>query len=95
MSQVAEHRAIEVDKAQQAGRNAAGEDEGHGRERSSVSMRHRSFDRFTCVAEDVPQQEDQDPGRERVQESLHGLRKAAQPRHRQAQENRGAGDRTK
>jgi len=93
--EVAEDGAVEVHKAKQAGRNATREDERHRWERSGVSVRHRGLNRFARVAEDVPEEEDQDPGRERVQESLHRLRKAAQPRHRQAQENRGAGDRPK
>ena len=45
------------------------------------------------VGEDVPEQEDEDAGRERVQESLDRLRQALHSRHGEAEENGGPGDR--
>src|SRR5947208_1533648 len=50
--------------------------------------------RIRGLAQDVPQQEDEDPRRQRVEEALRRPRQAAQARHRQAQEDRRAGDRS-
>src|ERR1700675_1420824 len=93
VSQVAEDAPVEVNKAKQAGRDPASEDQRHGRKRRAVAVREGGLDGSAGVAEDVPEEKDQDSGREGVEKTLDSFRKAAQPRHRQAQENRAAGDR--
>ena len=94
--QAAEQRTVEVDEPEQPGGDAQGEDRHHEREGPDTSVGpetyERLFHRGARVAQDVPQQEDQDPGRERIQEALDRFREPMEPRHRQAEENGGAGD---
>ena len=87
---------LEVHQPEQSGGDAQGEDRHHEREGPDTSVGpetyERLFHRGARVAQDVPQQEDQDPGRERIQEALDRFREPMEPRHRQAEENGGAGD---
>ena len=50
------------------------------------------LDRPTGVAQDVPQEEHEDAGRERVQESLHHLGQPVHARDREAEKDGGARD---
>ena len=62
-------------------------------EPSAVAVLERRLDRLDRRGEDVPEQEEQDPGRGRGEERLHRRRHAPHPGHRQAEEDRQAGDR--
>ena len=93
VAQLAEHGPVEVDEAQQPEPDSRGEDGGHGRERPALALGDRRLHRPGRVGEDVPEQEDQDPGREGVQETLDRLRKAVHARDREAEKDSSAGDR--
>src|SRR5712692_6621173 len=73
---MAEETAVEVDEAEQPRRDAQGEYDRHRRERTSVALLEGGLHRIAGVREDVPQQEDEDSGREGVQETLDGLRQS-------------------
>ena len=54
-----------------------------------VALFERSGDRSAGVTQNVPQEEDEDSCRERVQKTLNCLGNATHARHRKAKENRG------
>jgi len=56
------------------------------------ALLQRRLDRPGRVGEDVPEQEDEDAGRESVEEPLHRLRQPSHARDRKAEEYRSARD---
>ena len=88
------HPRVVVDEAQQAGREAAERERRVAEEACRQSPRgERVLDGLDRLREHVPEQEEQDPGRGRAQERLEALPDVVQPPHRQADEDREAGDR--
>ena len=53
----------------------------------------RALDRLDGSRKDVPEQEDEDPGRDGSEHRAEARRDVPQPRDRQADEDRAAGDR--
>src|ERR1700682_1033819 len=90
-SQMAEESAVEVDESEQARGDPQGEDESHGGKRWLARVDHGGLDRPSRVGQDVPEEEDEDSGRECVKKSLNRLRQASHAGDRQAEENAGAG----
>ena len=69
----AEDGAVEVHEAEQPGADSDGEDDCHRREGGAVPLLERGRDRPARMRKDVPEQEDKDAGRERVEQSLDRL----------------------
>ena len=87
-----EDGAVEIDEPEEPGADADREDDRHGGERAAVALFDRGLDRGGGVGQDVPQQEDQDAGGDRVEEALGLLGEAAHPRDGQADEDGRAGE---
>ena len=88
----AQQRSVEVDEREQPDSDTGGEEPGQQREARGVAL-EGGFHGLAGVGEDVPEQEDQDPGRQRVQEALDRTRQPAYPGHRETNENGEACDR--
>src|SRR5262249_10182392 len=84
---------VVVDEAHQADDEAGQRDRGDACEVAPVSRVERALDRIDRLCEDVPEQEQQNPGRGRREERLDLRRAAVHPAHGQADEDRQAGDR--
>ena len=89
-----EETSVEIDKAEQADPDACGEDHDQHEKRAIASMdgSERRLDRRGRVAEDVPEQEDEHAGRDRVRDPMDGEENAANPADREPGEDRGLGD---
>ena len=93
MAQVAEHAPVEVDEAEQPDADPDREDRRHGGKGPAIGLLDRGLDGSCGVAQDVPEQKDQDPRREGVEEALDRLGQAVHARDRKAEEDGGSGDR--
>ena len=89
---MAEDAPVEIDEAQETGPDTDGEDHGHGSERAVLPLPDRHLNRSSRVGEDVPEQEDENAGREGVQKPLHGFGQAVHAGDGQAQEHGPARD---
>src|SRR5439155_15812426 len=87
------HPEVVVDEAHQAWEEAGGEKERQPREAAVAAVRQRVLHRPDGLAEDVPQQEDQDSRRGRGEEGLRRRLDALHPSDRQPEKDRAARDR--
>ena len=87
----AQQPAVQVDKRKQAHAQGEAEDGGQQEERLGISFPQSAesvFDRLAGVGENVPEQEYEHAGGDRVQESLDRWAQSAQPSHGQPDEDR-------
>ena len=80
---------VEIDKVQSRDRQPKPEDRDQD-EAAPIAMScclERGLDRGGRVAQDVPQKEDPDAGRHRVEEALEGAGNPAEPAHGQSDED--------
>src|SRR5207302_1351047 len=90
----AEQAAIEVDEAEEAETQAGGEDQNQWREAAIAppDRCQRRFDRHAGMAENVPEQKQENAGGDRVEHSLYGAGHAANTSDGKADEDGGARD---
>ena len=86
------HPRVVVHEAEEAECEPAERERRQPREPPPARRAQRRFDRVDRLLEHVPEKEEQDPGRGRAQEGLERLADVVQPAHRQADEDRQAGD---
>jgi hypothetical protein len=90
---LAGHPPVVVDEAHQAECKPAAEQGRELQHAAPVVVLDRRLDRLDAVREHVPEQEQEDAGRERRQGRAHLRRGAAVAAERQAEEDREPGDR--